>query len=585
MTLNEQLQTLETADLIRLAAAPPDLEYTFRHALVHEATYASLVRADRKRLHGLVGDCLERLVGAGLAPDLAAALARHFDNASDKRALPYAVLAAEAAAGRYANREAVAYYDLVLAWARRDPATSSEQLAAWHAARGRALELNGQFAEALEAYRGLAQLGVERQDKALTLRALVLQGTLRATVNPMFNIAEAERLATEGLALARETGDRAAEGRIHWNRSNYMRFSGRFLEARESGEASLALARESGEPKQLALTLNDLAHIYGMGGAWPEHRAAIAEAAERWRALGDLPMLADSLATAALYGAFGGDYETAQRNSHEASEIARSIGNVWGQSYSLSGYGYVLLARGEYAACVQTSYECLRLAEEAGYLAPPIMNGAILADALADLGQTEAALHRARLALEYADGRVMRLRDVALGAVAMQLVTSGAAAEAADLIRTANIAGYGDVVWAAEPIRRAMVEAALALRSPDAMRLAEVRLAAVRRQAMRPYIAEALETLSRAQRQAGQPEAARASLLDARAMCEQLGARRILWRVLRGLAAVAQTETDKTTLMAASREVVAAIASELTERNWREGFLRHVEEWTLETDY
>jgi tetratricopeptide (TPR) repeat protein len=584
MSLTQQLQTLESADLIRLAMARPELAYMFRHALVHEAAYTSLVRADRRRLHAMVGECLERLAGGvNASPEAAAALARHFDQAGDSRALPYALAAAEAAARRYANAEAVAHYDMVLVWARRDALTPTAQLADWHTARGRALELSGQYQAALETYRALGQLGTERGEEGLTLTALVLEGTLRATVNPLFNIPEAERLAGEGLALAQKRGDRAAEARIYWNQLNQLRFSGRFQEARASGEASLRLARDTGEDEQLARTLNDLAHVYGMSGLWTEHGRTVSEAAERWRALGNLPMLADSLATAALYASFRGDYATARRTSEEAGKIAHAIGNVWGQSYCLSGFAYVLLQRAEYAECLRASYECLRLAEEAGYMAPPVMNRTVLADALADLGQPEAALREARAALAFADGRVPRLRDIALGAVAIQLLATGSVADGMTLAQAADLDRMGETVWASEPIRRARVEAALAQRSPEALRLAEERLQPMRRQSMPPYIAEALEALARAQRQAGQLSAARASLEEARALCEQLGTRRTLWRVLLGLARVVEDADEAAAHEAAGRRLAQTIADELPEAAWREGFLRQVEVWERTT--
>ena len=580
MTLTEQLLTLENASLIRLAAAQPELAYLFRHALVHDATYSSLVRADRQRLHAMVGECLERMAGGAEATaETAAALARHFDQAGDRRALRYALAAAEAAAGRYANMEAVAHYDTVLRWAQREASTSGAQLAAWHMARGRALELSGQYQAAQETYRALRRLGTERGDNGLTLKSLVLEGTLRATVNPLFNIAEAERLVAEGLALAQEVGDRAAEARIYWNKLNMLRFSGRFAEARRSGEASLRLAREAGDSEQLALTLNDLAHVYGMLGAWPEHRTASGEAAQRWRALGNLPMLADSLATTGLYASFRGDGGVARQAAREAMDIARSIGNLWGQAYSLSGITYLMLFRADYEEGLRASYECLRLAEEAGYIVPAIINRTVLADMLTDLGRPEEALEETRKAMKFAEERVSAMRGIAQGSLAIQLTANGLLDEAAVVADEANLELMGEVVWAAEPIRRARAEVALARGAPEAVRLAEERLAPMRRQELPPYIADALLTLARAQMQTGQPEAARASLAEARALSEQLGARRTLWRVLLGLARTTDDANEAAKHEAAGRAVVAMIADELPERAWREGFWRQAQAW------
>ena len=55
------LTHLERADLIRLAASVPELTYLFRHALIQEGAYQSLLRADRRLVHRAAGETLEVL--------------------------------------------------------------------------------------------------------------------------------------------------------------------------------------------------------------------------------------------------------------------------------------------------------------------------------------------------------------------------------------------------------------------------------------------------------------------------------------------------------------------------------------------
>src|SRR5438105_1906236 len=113
-TLEQALQALEDFGLIGLLAAQPDLEYQFRHALVQETTYQTLVRPDRKHLHRIVGEVLEGAGdGRGGRADL---LAYHFDQAGDEvRAQAYYLLAGDDAGRVYANAEAVAHYTRALA--------------------------------------------------------------------------------------------------------------------------------------------------------------------------------------------------------------------------------------------------------------------------------------------------------------------------------------------------------------------------------------------------------------------------------------------------------------------------------------
>jgi len=93
--IETQLDALESVGLVELYQTEPELEYLFRHVLIQEAAYASMVRHERRRLHHLVGEVLERRYVAGQR-ELAAVLALHFEQAGDQnQALDYLVAAAE----------------------------------------------------------------------------------------------------------------------------------------------------------------------------------------------------------------------------------------------------------------------------------------------------------------------------------------------------------------------------------------------------------------------------------------------------------------------------------------------------------
>ena len=107
---NLQLDTLEAKGLIRLAAFDPELEYLFRHALVQDTAYESLLKQERRSLHKLVGDALEELYPERHA-DLAAVLAMHFEQAGDTdKAVTYLMAAAKFAHDRNAIVEAFDLY-------------------------------------------------------------------------------------------------------------------------------------------------------------------------------------------------------------------------------------------------------------------------------------------------------------------------------------------------------------------------------------------------------------------------------------------------------------------------------------------
>ena len=106
-----ELNTLEASGLVQVAAMEPDLEYLFRHALVQDAAYSSLLKQDRRTLHRLAAETL-----LALYPDrkneLAAVIAMHYERAGDPTAAAeYFVIAGEQALERFARKEAVAFFD------------------------------------------------------------------------------------------------------------------------------------------------------------------------------------------------------------------------------------------------------------------------------------------------------------------------------------------------------------------------------------------------------------------------------------------------------------------------------------------
>lgn len=111
MASEMQLDTLEAKGLIRLAAYRPELEYLFRHWLVQDAAYGSLLKQERRELHLLVGKALEALYPDRLV-ELAGVLALHFEQAGETdKAIEYLVAAGRHALDRNAIREAYSSLD------------------------------------------------------------------------------------------------------------------------------------------------------------------------------------------------------------------------------------------------------------------------------------------------------------------------------------------------------------------------------------------------------------------------------------------------------------------------------------------
>jgi tetratricopeptide (TPR) repeat protein len=106
--LDDALAQLVRAELIFRRGTPPDAEYTFKHALVQDAAYSTLLRSRRQQLHSRIATTLESQFPeiATAHPDL---MAQHCAEASmPDKAIGYWLKAGQLAVTRSAMTEAVA---------------------------------------------------------------------------------------------------------------------------------------------------------------------------------------------------------------------------------------------------------------------------------------------------------------------------------------------------------------------------------------------------------------------------------------------------------------------------------------------
>jgi tetratricopeptide (TPR) repeat protein len=117
VSTRQELGRLEGSGLIQIAALQPELEYLFRHALVQEAAYASLLKQDRRSLHKAAAEAILAL-HPERERELAGVLAMHFESAGENgRAAEYFIKAGDHALERFANRESIGSYSRALALA------------------------------------------------------------------------------------------------------------------------------------------------------------------------------------------------------------------------------------------------------------------------------------------------------------------------------------------------------------------------------------------------------------------------------------------------------------------------------------
>jgi class 3 adenylate cyclase len=105
--LKNALGQLEQAELVFRRGEPPEAVYSFKHALVRDAAYESLLKSRRQRLHGQIARTLEERF-ADIVASQPEIVARHFTEAGLlEPAIDYWLKAGQQAARRSANAEAL----------------------------------------------------------------------------------------------------------------------------------------------------------------------------------------------------------------------------------------------------------------------------------------------------------------------------------------------------------------------------------------------------------------------------------------------------------------------------------------------
>jgi predicted ATPase len=112
--LARQLDRLKAQEFIDETVAFPERRYAFRHSLIQEVAYGSLLQRRRSEWHELVGAALERLAGDALNDHLPALADHYAKSANREKALHYLLLAGDRAAYQYAHSQAQVHWERAL---------------------------------------------------------------------------------------------------------------------------------------------------------------------------------------------------------------------------------------------------------------------------------------------------------------------------------------------------------------------------------------------------------------------------------------------------------------------------------------
>ena len=329
-TLQARLSQLVQTELVYQRGRPPRATYTFKHALIQDTAYASLLRRTRQQYRQQIAQSLaERFVEiAETQPEL---LAHHYTEAGlVEQAIPYWQQAGQRAAQRSANAEAVAHLSTGVELLKSLPDTP------------------------------------ERAQQELSLQ-LALGPVLMATKSIAH--VDTESVYTRARELCQQLGETPELFLVMWGLRRFYVLRARFETARELEEQLFRLAQNAQDPGLLA----EAEWAWGTTSFW---LGELAIARERYAHSLSLynPQLHSSHAfqygsdpgvSASSYHALTlwhlGYPDQALQESRRSVTLAQEVGHPFSLAYALSASSWLYYLRREVRAAREQIEVAIRL--------------------------------------------------------------------------------------------------------------------------------------------------------------------------------------------------------------------------------
>ena len=362
LRLQASLDRLADADLLFVDGAPPEANYRFKHALVQDAAYDSLLKSRRQALHRRAAEILrEDPERAAAEPEI---VAHHFTEARlDDLAVEWWGKAGDQALRRSAFQEAITHLGKAIEIADKDGGTTTS---------GKRAKLQTGYGQAVMWLKGFAA----EETKAAFARS-------------------------RELAAAKEGGEYFANYYSHWVRSF---LSGQLREARGTAAAFLTEAEERGSPSDRSAARRWLGTTCLFQGDLSEARdlleRAFAESSSGRDAatlrFGNDPAAACAMNLAILHWHLG-EAERARRFAELAVDIATKSGHAPTLAIALHYVAGLETRRDDPAAALTAAEKALALARAHGM------------QFVASVGEICTAWARGRLSDPTAGARDLRL--------------------------------------------------------------------------------------------------------------------------------------------------------------------------------
>jgi predicted ATPase/class 3 adenylate cyclase len=352
--LNMESESIDTAlDTLvsREFLLPPESgavsEHAFKHVLVSDAIYGTLLKRERSELHGQVGSVIEA-VYADRLDEQVDLLARHFSWSPQKdKALLYLGLAAQKAARSHINDQARQYYEEAIGLL---PEVNHDayQALQLHAGLGDVLVLVGEYPDARTHFqRSIEELACEDPASCISERSIIVR-KIGETYERQGDYDQALICLAQAQEILAASTTLPAEKALVLNDIGWIHFRrGDFDDAEKALLEALNLALSASRYDITASIYNRLGGIYYAKDQFEQATGYVRKSLVLREELGDIVGVARSYNNLGLLKWRKGDWDQALEDFSRSLELNHILGDIEGLVHLHSNMGLLLTDRGK----------------------------------------------------------------------------------------------------------------------------------------------------------------------------------------------------------------------------------------------
>lgn len=355
---DEIVSELTRRDFLRTVVGSQDTKLIFRHFLIHDSVYDTLLHRNRRILHRYAAEAIEELF-ADESEDLASLIAHHWERAGNReKALHWGLKALESCRRTFQNEEVLKWARKLVEWLGEDQENTDELIGVLSRQQD-TLRLMGRREEQAEVISRITSLAESSGSDEHMALAFMLGGSYKSLEG---RIDEAQ----EDLQKALELTPEPSRAPVYYHQGdNYFRGS-RYPEALECNRRVLALTDDYVLKTRVELSTAFICSIMGRQGEMEEHLSRAWNLIEENAGSGLSLLRAQYFARYAGLLGDRGDIDRSLEYYIRSLELFRNCGDLSGEAMVLNNMHGIYSAKGDYGRSLEVMLETARIYTETG---------------------------------------------------------------------------------------------------------------------------------------------------------------------------------------------------------------------------